>query len=264
MQSIPALLPARFLLLVAVAVLVVPTIAPGADAPSRAELDAITERGQALAAYDQAAWHSTDAVLALKPRDGAVTHYIPRQTPTGWVVAFGHLAEAGDAFIIEYEAKSRTAGGPFIAGAVQPPRRDIDYFLRAVRAIELAKGDFPFLNHQYNVAALPAAAGDWWVYLLPAQTKPDVWPLGGDGRYRISADGTTVLEKRLLHKSIIEQRSAEAAAAGYHTHVLSDTPEDTDVFLVLSRRPAIPEYVGTRDFIYVINIDGSISIEKHN
>lgn len=263
MRSTLPLLSVRFLLLVA-AVLFVPTFAPGADAPSRAELDAITERGKVLAAYDQAAWHSTDAVLALKPRDGAVTLYIPRQTPTGWVVAFGHLVGAGNAFIIEYEATSRTADGPFIANAVQPPRRDIDYFLRSARAIELAKGDFPFLNHQYNVAALPTAAGDWWVYLIPGQTKPDVWPLGGDGRYRISADGTIVLEKRLLHKSIIERRSAEGAAAGYHTHVLSDLPEDTDVFLVLSRRPAIPEYVGTQNFIYVINIDGSISIDRQN
>src|SRR5215470_18399509 len=89
MRSTPLLLSAGFSLMIVAAVLVIPFIAPAADAPSREELDAITERGRALAAYDQAAWHSTDAVLALKPRGGAVTHYIPRRTPTGWVVAFG-------------------------------------------------------------------------------------------------------------------------------------------------------------------------------
>ena len=32
------------------------------EAPSAAELAEITERGRALAEYDQAAWHATDAV----------------------------------------------------------------------------------------------------------------------------------------------------------------------------------------------------------
>jgi hypothetical protein len=237
-------------------------IGAAADSPSQHELDAITERGRALVAYDQAAWHSTDAVLALKPRDGAVSHYIPRRTPTGWVVAFGHLADAGDAFIIEYEATANSESGPFVAAAVKPARRDTDYFLHAVRAIELAKGDFQFLNRQYNVAALPIDTGEWWVYLIPAQVKADVWPLGGDGRYRISADGSRIVEKRQLHKSIIEQPVPKNAAAGFHTHILSDLPEDTDVFLVLVRRPAVSEFVGTRDFIYEIHTDGTISSKK--
>ena len=99
---------------------------------------------------------------------------------------------------------------------------------------------------------------------MPVQVKPDVWPIGGDGRYRISGDGGRILEKRQLHKSIIEQPVPKNTAAGYHTHILSDLPEDTDVFLVLSRRPAVPEYVGTRNFIYAIKTDGSISIEKQN
>ncbi|MGH9529561.1 MAG: hypothetical protein ACRD2S_06530 [Terriglobales bacterium] len=65
-------------------------------------------------------------------------------------------------------------------------------------------------------------------------------------RYRVSPDGMKVLEKRQMHKGIIEYappRSPGAAAGGYHTHVLSDLPEDTDVLLVLTRRPRIPEFV---------------------
>jgi hypothetical protein len=245
---------ARALLVVGLLIIGIATGLPGtgaaAESPSQDELDAITERGRALVAYDQAAWHSTDAVLALKPRDGVVTHYVPRRMPAAWVVAFGHLAEGGAAFIVEYEAKAKSESGPFVAAAVKPARRDTDYFLHAVRAIELAKGDFQFLDRQYNVAALPIDTGEWWVYLMPAQVKSDVWPLGGDGRYRITADGSRILEKRQLHKSIIEQPVPKNAAAGFHTHILSDLPEDTDVFLVLVRRPAVSEFVGTRDHTY--------------
>jgi hypothetical protein len=36
-------------------------------------------------------------------------------------------------------------------------------------------------------------------------------------------------------------------AAGFHTHVLSDVPEDTDVFFVLTHGPSLPD---TDDTIY--------------
>jgi hypothetical protein len=47
--------------------------------------------------------------------------------------------------------------------------------------------------------------------------------------------------------------------AGYHTHVLSDVPEDTDVLLVLTR---VPEFVATSKYLYTISIDGNIIKEK--
>lgn len=235
---------------------------PSAAAPpSRDELDAITARGRELYAYDQAAWHATDAVLALRPREGAVTHYLPRRTAAGWTVSFGRLAEDGKAFIVAYEAEARSEAGPFTAGAVKPPRRDAGPLLQAALAIERARADFQGENRTYNVAVLPAEKGEWWVYLMPAQTKPDIWPLGGDARYRMSADGKRILDGRRLHKSIIETAPADGeVAAGFHTHILSDLPEDTDVFFVLSRRPSVPEYVGAGGLTFEIATDGSISI----
>lgn len=47
---------------------------------SDAESAAITARGSLLAQYDQAAWHSTDAVLAMNPEKGSVTRYIAEKT----------------------------------------------------------------------------------------------------------------------------------------------------------------------------------------
>ena len=78
----------------------------------------------------------------------------------------------------------------------------------------------------------------------------------------MSADGTKVIEKRQLHKSVIENEPAKGedqqVAGGIHTHVLDDTPEDTDVFHVLTRKPAVPELVVTGKFVFEVETDGGI------
>jgi hypothetical protein len=50
--------------------------------------------------------------------------------------------------------------------------------------------------------------------------------------------------------------------SGIHTHVLSDVPEDTDVFHVLTQDPPLPEFVGTAHFMYKVMTDGTIQMEK--
>src|SRR5216117_1661215 len=81
--------------------------------------------------------------------------------------------------------------------------------------------------------------------------KVCVYPLGWDVRYLVSAYGMEILEKRQMHKTIIENQPTQQAkkvGAGYHTHVLSDLPEDTDVFHVLTQDPPVPEMGGTDHF----------------
>ena len=99
--------------------------------------------------------------------------------------------------------------------------------------------------------------------LSPAVTKEGVWPLGGDVRYRVSPDGAKVVEKRQLHKSIIEREAPEQndekqVAMGMHTHILDDVPEDSDVFHVLSRKPSVPEVIATTQYVFQVDVDGAI------
>lgn len=65
-----------------------------------------------------------------------------------------------------------------------------------------------------------------------------------------------------MHKAVIEKESpqdkAQQQVAGIHTHVLADTPEDTDVFHVLTRKPAVPELIATEQSVFVIEPDGAI------
>jgi hypothetical protein len=101
------------------------------------------------------------------------------------------------------------------------------------------------------------------VYLYPAQVKAGVYPVGADVRYLLSPDGARIIEKHQMHRSIIESVSEDPkmkVESGYHTHVLTDVPEDTDVFLVLTRQPRVPEMIVTQHFLFTVAKDGAITL----
>ena len=223
---------------------------------SEAELAQITERGRNLAAYDVAAWHGTDAVLALKPVEGSVQRYIAKRTADGWTVAFGRLNEKRDMFLINYEAIQGSNPKDFKAAKLGPAKEDAGFFLFAARAIDTSLADFKGEQRPYNVAVLPAPSNQLYVYVLPAQTQQGVYPLGGDARYLISEDGLKIIEKRQMHKAIIEFSMVENVQMGYHTAIMDQVPEDSDVFHVLTRKPSVPQYIATKDFVYYIETNG--------
>lgn len=234
---------------------------------SDAERAQITVRGRMLEEYDQAAWHSTDALLATNPDKQSAPLYVAKKTDAGWVVAFGRFNDAHDRFLIVYEATEGSSLQQFSVKHLDPPQEDAAFFLFAANAIATALKDFRGEKRPYNTMVLPLDSGQMYVYIVPAQTVADIYPLGGDARYLVSADGNTIIERRQLHKTILERNvksppSGTKIAGGFHTHVLSDVPEDTDVLFVLSERPPLPEYVGTRRQIYVIAADGSIACAK--
>lgn len=234
--------------------------------PTKEELAAITERGRNLAGYDAAAWHASDALQAKDIKPGSVVRYIARKTDRGWAVAFGRLDEGKDRFLIAYEAVPGKDPDTFDIKEFDPPNEDSDFFRSAAKAIDVALKDFieHFEGRQrpYNAAVLPAEKGQLWVYLVPAPTKPNIWPLGGDVRYLMSADGTKIRAKRPLHRAVIENEPPkdkdQQQVAGIHTHVLDETPEDTDVFHVLSRKPAVPELIRTEHFVFMVEPGGGI------
>lgn len=233
---------------------------------SRAELDTIAGRGRAIAAYDAASWHGTDAVLALRPVEGRVRRYVARRRVDGlWEVAFGRLSPDSDTFHVSYRAvQARTESNFFLASVVEPAESDTGYYARAARALDLAAHDLGQVSRPYNTVVLPLPdSGEWYVYLMPAPTRAGYWPLGADTRYHISSDGRQIRGKRRLHNTVLEYgppktRAGARLEAGYHTAVLDDRPEDTDVFLVLSRKPQVPEYIISQSFYFRIEVDGEI------
>jgi len=249
-------------LVVAMVLCVAPILAQSDKPPSDSELSEITARGRMLAEYDQASRHATDAVQALKPAQGAVRRYIARKSAAGWVVVFGRFSEAKDAFMTVYEAIQGSDLKQFTVSTFDPPRSDTGFFFVAAKAIELSLQNLHLEKRPYNSYVLPLDSGQMYVYVLPAQTVADVYPLGGDTRFLVSADGSTILETRQLHKSILEVKHSappgKTPAGGVHSHVLTDSPEDTDVFHVLRQTHPLPEFIGTKDGVYVVEVDGKI------
>jgi hypothetical protein len=237
------------------------------EPPTKEELAAITERGRNLAGYDAAAWHASDALQAKDPKPGSVVRYIARKTDKGWMVAFGKMNKAQDKFLIAYEATQGKDPDEYEVKEFDTPKEDAGFFRSAARAIDLALKEFTEhfegQKRPYNVAVLPAEKDQFWVYLVPAPTKPGIWPLGGDVRYLVSSDGSKIVTKRPLHKAVIEKEppkkgNDQEQVAGIHTHVLADTPEDTDVFHVLIRKPSVPELIATEEFVFVVEPDGAV------
>ena len=232
--------------------------------PPPQELAAISERGMLLYEYDQAAWHASDAIQMANPKSVEGQRYIAKKENGKWSVVFGKLNEDRSRFGIIYEADEQATLRQFAVQREPTEGQDEGFFLCAARAIELAMKDFGVTSRPYNVAVLPGPAEQLYVYMYPAQTKARVYPLGGDLRYLVSADGTKILEKRQMHKTIIEiaPPAGRKSVAGFHSHALSDLPEDTDVFHVLTQDPQLPEFVGTPHFTYQVKADGTIQIEE--
>ena len=70
----------------------------------------------------------------------------------------------------------------------------------------------------------------------------------------------------VLHKQVpiiesVTARSDITVKVGYHSHVLSEVPEDTDVFLVLTRQPRVPEIVAAGPYMFTIDLNGKITVE---
>jgi hypothetical protein len=226
------------------------------------ELAAITARGRLLAEYDRAAWQATDAVLAQPPEPGTVQRYIARKTEDRWVVVFGRLNDRGDRFLVAARAVQEPRTGKFTVERFSKPREEGGFWAEAATAIATVLSGFNGANRAYNIAVLPAPGGEHYVYLVPAPTKSGVWPLGGDVRFRVSRDGRQIRETRRLHRGVMEVRLQERMAAHFHTHIHSPVedgrPQDTDVFHVLSRKPAMPEIIATKNFVYEVKPDGAI------
>ena len=253
----------RYLLLCA---LVVP-LSAGAQvspAPSDTALSGITMRGRFLAAYDRAAWHGSDAFLARMPNPVGVEGFLASQDHSGtWHVLFGRLNPAGDTLFIVARADQSSAPDSFRVDTPVPQSVGSSTERLAFRAMRTAGADLKAgpraFGGTYNSYVVPRMEGGWLVYFLPAQQRQGVYLHGGDYRYVISPDGSAIQSKFQMHRTVLNQSVPEDAFAGVHTVVVGDVPQDSDVFLVLSRKPLKPELVVTEHFNFQIQTDGSIT-----
>lgn len=234
--------------------------------PSDTLLAGITLRGRLLATYDQAAWHATDAVLALVPESTLAkvgnTMLAWQQGDGRWAVLFGRETERRDTLLVFYEAQPTDRADSFLVQKDSPPRVLLGRERGAASALQVARTDFGTPRRPYNAYVLPRGDGAFWVYFLPAQTDAREFPHGADVRYLIDSTGRTILEKHPMHRGLLNLAVPDSAVAGVHTVLVDDVPQDSDVFLVLARRPHRHELIATAHYNYEIALDGSITWQK--
>jgi len=232
--------------------------------PSADSLSSITRRGRTLAIRDSIASLGAAAMTSFAVPADSIVRLIVRRSGRGWEVVSGRLSDDQTIFLVTEVSIPGIEPKRWASTTFDPASVDTGYFANAARAIESSITMFRRSSpHTYVAMAIPAEETPWWlVYIYPAASGDGVWPLGGDMRFRVSADGRVITESRRLHESVRQYsvrtaRSSTKPSSG-PPFVSGDTPEDTDVFHVLQRRPALPELMHAGRFRYRIDVDGTI------
>lgn len=239
------------------------------NAATQQQLDEISARGRALAGYQRAAWTASMQLLTTNPDPWQVQRYVAYHADSGWVVAFGRLNTERDTFYVSHIAIPAAVNGQRVDSTFEfqtfaEPGPDTDFLVRAARAMDVATMALGVTARAYTAAAIPNAQGEWLVYLTPSADAANVWPVGDDVRYRVSADGQRILETHRMHVGMMEANRGAASGdarlvAKGSGKALRDLPEDSDVFHVLMSRPAAAEVIVTPRHRYRIDVDGSIT-----
>jgi hypothetical protein len=229
------------------------------------EIQLALDRGTQLFNYDQAAWHTTDALLVdvpdpsgagirgwvVTPNDRGlrVTYFgVAKSTPFGIYSAIWAGKEVID--------RKRIPPGP--ESKLSPDEQ------RLVAARDAAHPDGLSTcakTKPFNTIILPGrtSADPISVYYLTPQTQNDLFPLGG--HHRIDVKDGKVAAKRTFTKSCVDlnrmqQGSDDRVAAFVISHLLDPTPTEIHVFSVLAAE--VPMYVSTisNKAIWAVEISG--------
>ncbi len=219
------------------------------------DIATLEKLGRELYRQDQLAWVATDVVLA---KIGQAT--LAAGSPAGWVVDVSgekplvrFLRQQGDGVEAAYDVRFEAQGEPVVETPAD--RHLTEKQLAQFHALQAAKkellsGRHPLWKGPYNHVLLDDPAGSGFlVYFLRPKPARDVIPVGGHYRVTVSADGKSVVQVDRLFASFltVDKRRApgEKVEAAIMSHIVSDTPLETHVFLSL--QDSLPFYVITPD-----------------
>ena len=223
-----------------------------ASAPLSAEEQAgvalAIDRARLLHAYDQAAWHTTDALRRDVPSEAVATI-------RGWVVT---PDGDGDYRVTYYSGAPGTGhravysvvwtGGTDVRDAKLHAAGDDQLSAEETRLVAASgavpeQGPLRCANARFNRVILPRSSADEpdLVYLLTPQTEAGSIPLGGHHRSAVK-DGK-ILSSRPFSNSCIAM-PLDAKTEGFViSHLLDPTPTEVHFFSALAGRK--PVYVIT-------------------
>lgn len=233
------------------------TAAPAPVPIEEWSLAKISAMGEEIQRQDVAAWVATDALFAAY--SGA-----PPPALAGWIV----VPDGDDQRVRFMTRESGTIrpGWDVVvrigqAGAVETVEgQDLTEEEQArFRARQTAIANIGALHcspRMNSVVADDPDSDGWLVWLLTSSDDVNVVPMGGHYRFTISADGRSLVRRDQLSNSCVSVQNNGAPTGGrttnlFVTHIVSQTPVETHVFLSLQNR--LPIFVGVGDKIYEVN-----------
>ncbi len=226
--------------------------AQDAPMPSEAEIARIVDRGQMLYDYDQAAWHSTDALqakanLSKLPLVGRIV--VPGQNGLD-VIYYGKDQSGRFAVFSAIWAGGAIVNPALHSGGTRVPLSErANRFAETLELFTSGKIDMTgvwFCNKANpNFVLLPGdQEGRFLLYLMTSQERVDRWPIGGHHRFEIK-DGKASAP-RAFSKGCINMDKAQSpgqAVAFVVSHILDPSPTEIHVFTALASK--MPIAVGT-------------------
>lgn len=231
-------------------------VSPSAE--EQADIALATARAKLLYRYDQAAWHTTDALRRDVPGEALATI-------RGWVVT-----PDGDDYRVTYYSGDAGTEHRAVYSAVWTGATDIrdrrvheagDSQLSPEQARLAAasdavpeQGPLRCADRRFNRVVLPRSSADGpdLVYLLTPQTETGTIPLGGHHRSAVK-DGK-ILSSRAFSNSCIAM-PLDAKAEGFViSHLLDPTPTEIHFFSALAGRTPVYVITSQNERLWVAEI----------
>ncbi|MBX7526108.1 hypothetical protein [Qipengyuania vesicularis] len=233
------------------------------------ELKASIDRGTDIYRYDQAAWHTTDALRedVANLETSGIRGWVVTEVDEGLLVAFWKESDAG------YEAVySAIYDGHSVSARRIHQASDAALTDSQVRLIEAGQVPDPrklkrCTRERYNTVIMPTGKpdGSIFVYFLTPQEEAGVIPFGGHYRFEIIDED--VHEMRSFAKSCIllgtpSDDSNKELTAMAITHLLDPVPTELHVFAMLSAlKPLVVFTTSNEQTWQVYRMDREVRIE---
>ncbi|KQW79657.1 hypothetical protein [Brevundimonas sp. Root1279] len=220
-------------------------------------LEKVSAIGEAIYDQDVAAWVSTDALMA---------HLAGAQPPAdmaGWIVVKDG-ADQRVRYLRDDAGVLKAAFDVVVRNGRAGPVKVVDEALSESEQAQFRARQTAIQNigplrcsRQLNAVVLDDPDSDGWlVWLLTPTPDSGAIPIGGHYRFRISADGGSVLRRDQLSNGCFfaDRPPAEMRdALLFYTQIVSKGPVETHVFLSLQNR--LPLVIGAGDRFFSVEGD---------
>lgn len=239
----------------------------------KAQMAANLARGDLLYEYDQAAWHTTDAMMIAVPEalKKLLRGYVITPDGDNLRITF-YGVDTGREFAIYSAAwDGKTIVRPILSSAEPRPQvsaaeqrmiaaRSVATNIKVIEKLGFCSEGTP------NVAVIPGAttADPISVYVMTPQTENGIWPLGG--HHRIDVKDGRIVAQRAFTKSCVNLGNAakkdEIPLTMAVTHLLDPIPTEIHAFTV--HTSDVPLVVGTSDGIFTLGRKDGKIFAKHD